>query len=93
VAQHLVRPAREREAALTLVNQGADVLTNHSGSPAVAQAAEEKGVMLVAYQSDMRRYAPHAQLTAIVHQWGGYYTRSRRRCSTAAGRRSRCGAA
>jgi simple sugar transport system substrate-binding protein len=68
-------PPREREAALTLVNQGADVLTNHSGSPAVAQAAEEKGVMLVAYQSDMRRYAPHAQLTAIVHQWGGYYTR------------------
>jgi basic membrane protein A len=68
-------PAREREAALTLVNQGADVLTNHSGSPAVAQAAEDKGVMLVAYQSDMRRYAPHAQLTAIVHQWGGYYTR------------------
>jgi simple sugar transport system substrate-binding protein len=68
-------PPREREAALTLVNQGADVLTNHSGSPAVAQAAEDKGVMLVAYQSDMRRHAPHAQLTAIVHQWGGYYTR------------------
>ena len=33
-------PAREREAAQTLVNQGADVLTNHSGSPAVAQAAQ-----------------------------------------------------
>ncbi len=68
-------PAREREAALTLINLGADVLTNHSGSPAVAQAAEEKGVMLVAYQSDMRQHAPHAQLTAITHQWGGYYTR------------------
>ena len=67
-------PPKEREAALTLVNQGADVLTNHSGSPAVAQAAEETGVALVAYQSDMSRFAPHAQLTAIVHQWGGYYT-------------------
>ena len=67
-------PAREREAALTLIHQGADVLTNHSGSPAVAQTAEEKGVRLVAYQSDMRRFAPTAQLTAIVHQWGGYYT-------------------
>jgi basic membrane protein A len=67
-------PAREREAALTLINQGADVLTNHSGSPAVAQTAEEKGVKLVAYQSDMSRFAPHAQLAAIVHQWGGYYT-------------------
>jgi len=67
-------PTREREAAITLVNQGADVLTNHSGSTAVAQVAEEKGVGLIAYQSDMRHIAPRAQLTAIVHQWGGYYT-------------------
>jgi basic membrane protein A and related proteins len=67
-------PAREREAALSLIGQGADVLTNHSGSPAVAIAAEEKGVKLIAYQSDMRKFAPTAQLTSVVHQWGGYYT-------------------
>ena len=67
-------PAREREAALTLVNQGADVLTNHSGSAAVPQVAEEKGVMLLAYTSDMSRYAPHAQLAAVTHHWGPYYT-------------------
>jgi len=67
-------PAREREAALTLIGQGADVLTNHSGSPAVAQAAEEKGVMLLAYQSDMSRFAPKAQLAAVTHHWGGYYS-------------------
>ena len=67
-------PARERAAALTLVNQGADVLANHSGSTAVAQAAEQRGVALIAYQSDMRRTAPGAQLTAIVADWGGYYT-------------------
>ena len=67
-------PSREREAALTLIGQGADVLTNHSGSPAVAQAAEEKGVMLLAYQSDMLRFAPRAQLAAVTHHWGAYYT-------------------
>ena len=67
-------PAREREAALTLINQGADVLSNHSGSPAVAQVAEEKGVMLLAYQSDMARFAPKAQLAAVTHHWGAYYT-------------------
>jgi basic membrane protein A len=67
-------PAREREAAIALVNQGADVLTNHSGSTAVAQLAEERKVGVIAYQSDMSRIAPHAQLTAIIHQWGGYYT-------------------
>ena len=67
-------PSREREAALTLIGQGADVLTNHSGSPAVAQAAEEKGVLLLAYQSDMARFAPKAQLAAVTHHWGAYYT-------------------
>jgi basic membrane protein A and related proteins len=66
-------PARERDAALTLVGQGADVLANHSASPAVAIAAEEKGVKLLAYQSDMRKFAPKAQLTSVLHQWGGYY--------------------
>ena len=67
-------PSREREAALTLINQGADVLSNHSGSTAVAQVAEEKGVALLAYQSDMARFAPTAQLAAVTHHWGAYYT-------------------
>ena len=67
-------PSRERDAALTLINQGADVLTNHSGSTAVAQVAEEKGVALLAYQSDMARFAPTAQLAAVTHHWGPYYT-------------------
>ncbi|HVO06370.1 MAG TPA: BMP family ABC transporter substrate-binding protein [Burkholderiaceae bacterium] len=67
-------PARERDAALALVNQGADVLANHTASPAVALAAEEKGVRLIANQSDMRAFAPHAQLAAVVPSWGSYYT-------------------
>ena len=71
-------PARERDAAQALVNQGADVLTNHSGSPAVAQTAQAnfraRGVRVIAYQSDMRAFAPQAQLAAVTHHWGGYYT-------------------
>jgi simple sugar transport system substrate-binding protein len=67
-------PAKEREAALALVAQGADVLANHSASPAVAQAAEDKGVKLLAYQSDMKAFAPHAQVASVTHHWGGYYT-------------------
>lgn len=71
-------PVREREAALSLINQGADVLTNHSGSAAVPQAAQEnaksKGVRVIAYQSDMRQFAPDAQLAAVTHHWGAYYT-------------------
>ena len=71
-------PAREREAAQALINQGADVLTNHSGSPAVAQTAQAnfkpRGVRVIAYQSDMHAFAPDAQLAAVTHHWGGYYT-------------------
>jgi basic membrane protein A len=71
-------PAREREAAQTLINQGADVLTNHSGSPAVPQTAQEhfkdKGVRVIGYQGDMRKVAPDAQLAAVTSHWGAYYT-------------------
>jgi simple sugar transport system substrate-binding protein len=68
-------PPRERDAALSLINGGADVLANHSGSPAVPQAAEEKGVKVFGYQSDMSRFAPTAQLAAVTADWGGYYAR------------------
>lgn len=68
-------PPREREAAMTLMNQGADVLAFHTGSTAVMAAAEERGKFAVAYHSDMRKVAPTAQLVAVTHQWGDYYTR------------------
>jgi simple sugar transport system substrate-binding protein len=72
-------PAKERDAAQTLIDQGADVLTHHSASTAVAQTAQanfrSRGVRVVAYPSDMRAFAPDAQLVAIVHRWGGFYTR------------------
>ena len=67
-------PARERDAAMTLANQGADVLAFHTGSNAVMVAAQERGLMAVAYHSDMRRVAPQAQIVAVTHEWGAYYT-------------------
>ncbi|MBV8617321.1 MAG: BMP family ABC transporter substrate-binding protein [Curvibacter sp.] len=68
-------PPRERDAAMTLMNQGADVLAFHTGSTAVMAAAQERGRMAVAYHSDMRRVAPQAQIVAVTHQWGDYDTR------------------
>jgi basic membrane protein A len=72
-------PAKERDAAQSLIDQGADVLTHHSGSAAVAQTAQanfkSKGIRVVPYPSDMQAFAPDAQLCAIVHRWGGFYTR------------------
>ncbi len=68
-------PARERDAALSLLNQDADVLTHHTNSTATAIAAQERQRWVVAYNSDMRSVAPQAQLTAVTHHWGDYYVR------------------
>jgi simple sugar transport system substrate-binding protein len=67
-------PGREAEAANTLIAQGADVLTHHTDSTAVVQAAETKKVFAVAYHSDMSKYGPNAQITAVTHVWDKYYT-------------------
>jgi simple sugar transport system substrate-binding protein len=68
-------PGREREAANTLISQGADVVTHHTDSTAVVQAAEEKGKYAFGYHSDMSKYGPKAHLTATTHQWGAFYTK------------------
>ncbi len=67
-------PTRERDAAMTLFNQGVDVIAFHTGSTAVMVAAQERGKLAVAYHSDMRQVAPDAQIAAVTHQWGKYYT-------------------
>ena len=67
-------PPRERDAAITLFNQDVDVIAFHTGSNAVMVAAQERGKMAVAYHSDMRRVAPDAQIVAVTHEWGAYYT-------------------
>ncbi|MBI2312641.1 MAG: BMP family ABC transporter substrate-binding protein [Betaproteobacteria bacterium] len=69
-------PGREREAANTLLSQGADIITHHTDSTAVVQAAEEKGKYAFGYHSDMSKYGPKAHLTATTHHWGGYYTKA-----------------
>ena len=68
-------PARERDAAMALFNQDADVIAFHTASTAVMAAAQERGKLAVAYHSDMRKVAPDAQLVAVTHHWGDYYKR------------------
>jgi len=69
-------PGKEREAASTLISQGADVVTHHTDSTAVVQTAEEKGKYAIGYHSDMSKYGPKAHLTASTHDWGDFYTRT-----------------
>jgi basic membrane protein A len=67
-------PGKERQASMTLMSQGADVLTHHTDSTAVVQAAEEKGKYAMGYHSDMSKYGPTAHLTATTHHWGNFYS-------------------
>ena len=68
-------PGKERDAALALMGQGADIVTHHTDSTATVQAAEEKGKYAIAYHSDMSKFGPHAQLAAVTHHWGKYFTK------------------
>ncbi|MFW8567189.1 BMP family ABC transporter substrate-binding protein [Orrella sp. 11846] len=68
-------PGKEREAAQALVAQGADVITHHTDSTAVVQAAQDSGVYAMSYHSDMSKYGPDAQLSGTTHHWGPYYTK------------------
>jgi len=67
-------PTKERDAAMTLFNQSVDVITFHTATNAVMVAAQERGKLAIAYHSDMRKVAPDAQLMAVTHEWGSYYT-------------------
>lgn len=66
-------PGKEGDAAKALIDQGADVLTQHTDSPAPLQVAEERGILAFGQASDMHAFAPTAHLTAIINNWGPYY--------------------
>jgi len=68
-------PPKEADAAKALIDQGADILTQHTDSPAASQIAEQRGIHSFGQSSDMIKFAPHAQLTADTDYWGGYYTK------------------
>jgi basic membrane protein A and related proteins len=66
-------PGREADAAKALIAQGADMIMQHTDSPAALQVAENAGVHAFGQASDMIKFAPNAQLTAIVDNWAPYY--------------------
>jgi simple sugar transport system substrate-binding protein len=66
-------PGKEGDAAKALIDQGADIICQHTDSPAPLQVAQERGAHGFGQASDMRAYAPRAQLTAILDDWTSYY--------------------
>ena len=66
-------PVKESDAAKVLIAEGADVLAQHTDSPAMLQTAEKAGVKGFGQSSDMHEFAPKAQLFSSVNNWGPYY--------------------
>ena len=66
-------PGKEGDAAKALLDQGCDVLTQHTDSPAPLQVAESRHVTTFGEATDMITFAPTEEATAGIDNWGPYY--------------------
>ena len=66
-------PGKEGQAAEVMMAEGCDMVAQHTDSPSPLQAAEKAGMLGFGQASDQIRFAPKAQLTATIDDWGPYY--------------------
>jgi basic membrane protein A len=66
-------PALEKDAAVSLLDVGADVIAQHQDSAGPQEAAQERGKWSIGYNSDMAKLAPKSHLTAAVWNWAPLY--------------------
>ncbi|MDO6459408.1 BMP family ABC transporter substrate-binding protein [Granulosicoccaceae sp. 1_MG-2023] len=66
-------PGKEADAANAMMDQGVDVILQHTDSPAAMQAAERRGKYAVGQASDMSSFGPNAHLLSVVDDWAPYY--------------------
>jgi len=68
-------PELAAQLAHELLDNGADILTHHTDSPAVAKVAEQRQAYVIGYHSDMSDFAPTAHLASVIHDWEPYYVK------------------
>ncbi len=66
-------PGKEGDAANVLINQGVDILAQHTDSPAGMQAAEKAGIHAFGQSADMSSFGPKSHLASLIDNWGPYY--------------------
>ena len=67
-------PAKEADAATALIEQGADVILQHTDSTAPQAAAQKAGnVITFGQASDMAEYGPMPRVSSIIDDWAPYY--------------------
>jgi len=69
-------PAKEADAANAMIEQGVDVVMQHTDSTApLAAAAEAEGVIGFGQASDMAAFAPSPRVASIIDDWAPYYVK------------------
>jgi simple sugar transport system substrate-binding protein len=68
-------PGKEGDAAKALIDQGCDILTQHTDSPSPLQVSDSRGIKGFGEATDMAKFAPNAQLSASINEWGPYYVK------------------
>ena len=69
-------PGKESDAANAMIDQGVDVILQHTDSPAAMQTAERRGVYAVGQASDMSSFGPKAHLMSVVDDWAPHYVKT-----------------
>jgi basic membrane protein A and related proteins len=69
-------PAKEADAAKALIDQGVDVIMQHTDSTApLAEAAKTPGIIGFGQASDMAAFKPAPRVTSIIDNWAPYYVK------------------
>jgi basic membrane protein A and related proteins len=69
-------PAKEADAAKALIEQGVDVIVQHTDSTApLAEAAKTDGIIGFGQASDMAEYKPSPRVSSIIDNWAPYYVK------------------
>jgi len=66
-------PAKEGDAAKALIDQGADVIMQHTDSTAPMAIAKDAGALAFGQASDMAAYGPNPRISSIIDNWAPYY--------------------
>mgnify|MGYP000262361627 CR=1 FL=1 len=68
-------PGKETDAANALMDQGVDVMLQHTDSPAPLIAAEKRGLRAIGQASDQSKFAPEAHIFSVRDDWTPYYVK------------------
>jgi simple sugar transport system substrate-binding protein len=69
-------PAKEADAAKAMIEQGVDVIMQHTDSTApMAEMAKTPGIIGFGQATDMADYKPTPRVSSIIDNWAPYYVK------------------